>query len=82
MCGIAGLADFREPMQGAKQVVDAMNAALRHRGPDGDGVYEAPMGHVVLGNRLLSIVDVRRLLHEKHRDDVRPARPAPAAHRR
>lgn len=67
MCGIAGLADFREPMLGARQVVDVMNTALRHRGPDGDGIYESPMGHVVLGNRLLSIVDVRHGKQPIHR---------------
>src|SRR5207249_3069280 len=37
--------------------VRAMCAALRHRGPDGEGVYVAP--GVALGMRRLSIIDLR-----------------------
>ena len=40
---------------GARQSVEAMNAAIAHRGPDGDGFYEAP--GVVLGHRRLAIID-------------------------
>lgn len=52
MCGIAGII-------GSKATVDTVNAMtrlLRHRGPDGEGVWSAP--GVVLGHRRLSIIDL------------------------
>lgn len=52
MCGIAGMvgpaADLR--------VVASMTEALRHRGPDGSGLWDAP--GVALGHRRLSIIDL------------------------
>ncbi len=55
MCGICGIYD----MQGDRVddlALDAMNNALSHRGPDGDGKFlEGPIG---LGHRRLSIIDV------------------------
>ncbi|MHB1533045.1 MAG: asparagine synthetase B family protein [Acidimicrobiales bacterium] len=53
MCGIAGIL-AGEP-QRAKEVVDAMNAAQRHRGPDHSVVCQA--GTVTLGNTRLAIQD-------------------------
>ena len=35
-----------------------MNRALRHRGPDAEGVWLAPRGDIGLGNRRLKIVDL------------------------
>ena len=56
MCGVAGIVDLdRAPVQ--EGGVRAMCAALRHRGPDGEGVYVAP--GVALGMRRLSIIDLR-----------------------
>jgi asparagine synthase (glutamine-hydrolysing) len=37
MCGIAGQINFSKPVD-EKNIV-AMTEAIRHRGPDGDGVY-------------------------------------------
>jgi asparagine synthase (glutamine-hydrolysing) len=57
MCGIAGYLDLdgQRPATGA--VLDAMCAALAHRGPDDDGQFlDGPLG---LGFRRLSIVDLR-----------------------
>src|SRR4051812_10450689 len=57
MCGIAGmfsLADRLPP--DARLSVEAMNAAIAHRGPDGDGFYEHP--RAVFGHRRLAIIDV------------------------
>ena len=55
MCGISGIFDF-----GAKQVDKAdlasMTAAMRHRGPDGDGLHFAR--GLGLGHRRLSIIDL------------------------
>jgi asparagine synthase (glutamine-hydrolysing) len=57
MCGIAGFFDLRptnEPERRAR--VEAMLAPIRHRGPDGRGVFvEGPVG---LGSQRLAIVDV------------------------
>lgn len=52
MCGICGVAG-----EGARRdLVEAMNSSLAHRGPDGSGFY-ADDG-VVLGHRRLSIIDL------------------------
>jgi asparagine synthase (glutamine-hydrolysing) len=56
MCGIAGMMDLagrRTPPRGA---LAAMSAALVHRGPDEDGVYEGP--GIGLACRRLSIVGI------------------------
>jgi asparagine synthase (glutamine-hydrolysing) len=54
MCGIAGLlARGGAPDEGA---VRRMNAALRHRGPDAEGLWAR--GSAVLGHRRLSIIDL------------------------
>ena len=56
MCGIAGLfyADGARPA--APERLEAMCAAIAHRGPDGAGVWTAP--GVGLGHRRLSIIDL------------------------
>jgi asparagine synthase (glutamine-hydrolysing) len=56
MCGIAGIVRFdpREVVEEAR--VKRMRDVVRHRGPDGEGLWmEGPVG---LGHRRLSIVDV------------------------
>ena len=53
MCGIAGFAGFGSPHD-----LEAMTAALSHRGPDGAGVWIAPDAPVFLGHRRLSILDL------------------------
>jgi asparagine synthase (glutamine-hydrolysing) len=56
MCGIAGIVRFnpRDVVEEAR--VKRMRDVLRHRGPDGEGLWmEGPVG---LGHRRLSIVDV------------------------
>lgn len=55
MCGIAGAIAFTE--EGKKyldKIGDAV-AALRHRGPDGEGIFRD--GNVVLGHTRLAIID-------------------------
>ena len=55
MCGIAGLmaAGSAEADSGT---LDRMIAALRHRGPDGEGSYAAR--NVALGQTRLAIIDL------------------------
>ena len=56
MCGIAGVLDLGAG-PGALDAVDAMTAALVHRGPDEDGFYRGE--GVALGVRRLSIIDLQ-----------------------
>ncbi len=56
MCGIAGLA-ARSPVSD-RELLLAMRATLRHRGPDDAGVWWAPDGRVGLGHQRLAIIDL------------------------
>jgi asparagine synthase (glutamine-hydrolysing) len=56
MCGICGAFSLDGPLDPEiRASVADMNAALAHRGPDGDGFYHAP--HVALAQRRLAIID-------------------------
>lgn len=56
MCGICGLA-YANRRIGDREIVQAMNDAIRHRGPDSEGIYVAE--GVGLGIRRLAIIDVK-----------------------
>ena len=56
MCGIAGIIKARPLRDEDRLQVAAMCDALYHRGPDGDGVFNAPQ--VALAMRRLSIIDL------------------------
>ena len=53
MCGIAGIVHLGGKVELSRLV--RMRDALRHRGPDGDGIHEAP--HVGLVHTRLALVD-------------------------
>ncbi len=54
MCGIYGFAGFKED-----GLIDRMGRAMVHRGPDGEGRFEAPDGALfAMGMRRLSIIDL------------------------
>ena len=54
MCGIYGFAGFKED-----GLLDRMGRVIRHRGPDGQGRYEAPDGQPFsMGMQRLSIIDL------------------------
>src|SRR5262245_55635068 len=53
ICGVFALDDLLPP--DARHTVTAMNAAIAHRGPDGDGFFED--GRAVFGHRRLAIID-------------------------
>jgi asparagine synthase (glutamine-hydrolysing) len=59
MCGLAGtiVSRSRDP-QGLQRAVEAMSAALRHRGPDDSGSWVDHGGRCALGFRRLSILDL------------------------
>lgn len=53
VCGICGTTRNQ-----TGRAVAAMNAAMRHRGPDDEGVHTDTTGGVTLGARRLSVIDV------------------------
>jgi asparagine synthase (glutamine-hydrolysing) len=56
MCGICGVFALDGPLDPeAARAVPAMNAAIAHRGPDGDGFFNDP--RAALGHRRLAIID-------------------------
>ena len=59
MCGIAGVLDIGlEYVPGLESRLEAMQRLLRHRGPDGDGVWMHDHGQVGFTHRRLTIIDL------------------------
>jgi asparagine synthase (glutamine-hydrolysing) len=57
MCGICGVVALSpEARLPGREILERMNAALRHRGPDDEGYLVEP--GVLLGHRRLSIIDL------------------------
>jgi asparagine synthase (glutamine-hydrolysing) len=60
MCGICGVVSLRPPGRDERGITETavvrMRDAMRHRGPDDEGVFVAP--GIGLGHRRLSIIDV------------------------
>lgn len=58
MCGINGYVQFDELIEKQKliSIINSMNAAIIHRGPDEDGVFADRK--VGLGMRRLAIIDL------------------------
>ncbi|HEV3412428.1 MAG TPA: asparagine synthase (glutamine-hydrolyzing) [Puia sp.] len=57
MCGIAGILS-PDPVKLTPDRLKLMTDALAHRGPDGEGHWLDPAGHIGLGHRRLSIIDL------------------------
>ncbi len=55
MCGINGIFGTQK-VDNAREILQRMNFAISHRGPDADGIYEG--NNIVLGHRRLSIIDL------------------------
>src|SRR5208283_3693920 len=56
MCGIAGVV-AREDGR-AEEIVRQMTGSLRHRGPDGQGLFTDRGANLALGHRRLAILDL------------------------
>jgi asparagine synthase (glutamine-hydrolysing) len=56
VCGISGWFDLKGPRLPDRALVRAMNHAIRHRGPDGDGFHFEP--GVGFGHRRLAVIDL------------------------
>ncbi|MBI3741902.1 MAG: asparagine synthase (glutamine-hydrolyzing) [Chloroflexi bacterium] len=59
MCGIAGALDLKlQPIANLSLRLDAMNSLQAHRGPDGEGTWQHPRGHLGFAHRRLSTIDL------------------------
>lgn len=59
MCGIAGAINISsEPIAGLTSRLLAMSELIKHRGPDGEGIWSSARREIGLAHRRLSIIDV------------------------
>jgi len=58
MCGIAGIVQLADPSDVDPSRLHKMRDALKHRGPDADGVWFSPNRRVGFAHTRLSIVDL------------------------
>jgi asparagine synthase (glutamine-hydrolysing) len=58
MCGIAGVFSTRHEPAKVHAAAARMQSALRHRGPDDEGLWQSPDGQAALAHRRLSILDL------------------------
>ncbi len=59
MCSIAGIFQLHnQPIPNGETALRAMNTLQAHRGPDGEGMWLHPHGHVGFAHRRLSIIDL------------------------
>lgn len=62
MCGICGIVDYGAVVN--ENVIGRMCAAMKHRGPDGEGAYINKGAFVGLGHRRLKIIDLSESGHQ------------------
>jgi len=62
MCGIAGV--YSPTQRVGQDLVAAMMASMRHRGPDDCGIETLAAGSLVFGHQRLSILDLSALGHQ------------------
>ena len=61
MCGIGAILDLQhQPVGFLGPGLAGMNELLAHRGPDGEGIWTHPHGHVGFAHRRLSIIGLER----------------------
>jgi asparagine synthase (glutamine-hydrolysing) len=59
MCGICGAIDLDgNRIPDLERRLEVMNDLISHRGPDDDGIWTHPRGHVGFAHRRLSIIDL------------------------
>jgi asparagine synthase (glutamine-hydrolysing) len=66
MCGIAGFYDYQGQFgpDRIREIANAMNETIAHRGPDDSGVWVDETGRCALAQRRLSIVDLSAQGHQ------------------
>jgi len=62
MCGITGIYNYKSHQSPEKQIIEAMNKTLEHRGPDDEGVFFDDS--IALGHKRLSIIDLTSAGHQ------------------
>jgi asparagine synthase (glutamine-hydrolysing) len=62
MCGICGIIDYKSREETKRKILADMCSALRHRGPDDEGVYINE--GIGLGHRRLKIIDLTEAGHQ------------------
>lgn len=62
MCGINGIVDFSKSVSGKQDLIQNMNNAIAHRGPDYQGQFVAPQ--IAFGHTRLSIIDLSEAGHQ------------------
>jgi asparagine synthase (glutamine-hydrolysing) len=68
MCGIVGVVESSRPVD--VQLLERMNRAMAHRGPDDSGIWTSSNGQVGFGHLRLAIIDLTALGHQPmHIDD-------------
>ncbi len=72
MCSISGIFKVGNPSSELAAVVQRMNEAQRHRGPDDQGIARCEFhgGAVLLGNTRLAIIDTSTAGHQPMNDPV------------
>ena len=58
MCGIAGQIEYDQDLQMQAEILKQMQAVLRRRGPDQDGLFLAE--HAALAHTRLCVIDAER----------------------
>jgi len=70
MCGINGLYAFNGRITtDANELIRKMNSCIRHRGPDGNGIWHNELNNVYLGHQRLSIIDLSSSGHQPMIDE-------------
>lgn len=69
MCGISGIAALSRQTNIDEKDVSSMLPPLRHRGPDGNGIYLDPCQRIGLGHTRLSIIDLAGGAQPMHNED-------------
>jgi asparagine synthase (glutamine-hydrolysing) len=64
MCGFAGFLHRNGLAHSASEIACAMSAAIRHRGPDDQGIWIDPAAGIALAHCRLSIVDLSPAGHQ------------------
>ena len=67
MCGICGFIGNKESKEKKKAILHSMMDAMRHRGPDSDGIYVSD--EAALGFCRLSIIDMEDGNQPMHNED-------------
>ena len=71
MCGIAGVLSLNPKGSPTSKLLSAMGDAMKHRGPDGEGVWLSENGRMGLAHRRLTIIDLSNHAAQPMRNEKR-----------